>query len=152
MALAWTPSPSISLALLGGPQEMSATPLCSGSCCASVDVAGMKDPSYFPMDKIKSSESTLEAPSTVHGLLRSLPLAMPGCSFCPSPPSIASQGNHLFSESLLSGTHKETLPHVLPAAAVGLCLRPEFLFSHNCLGMAENLGVSRPASRCYFSS
>lgn len=41
VALAWTPSPSISLALLGGPQEMSATPLCSGSCCASVDVAGI---------------------------------------------------------------------------------------------------------------
>lgn len=36
-------------------------------------------------------------------------------------------------------------------AAVGPCLRLTF-YSHNCLGMAENLGVSSPASRCYFSS
>lgn len=53
----------------------------------------------------------------MHGLLKSLPLAMPSCSSCPASPrphQHCLSGKPLvlrsLSKSLLSGTHKETPP------------------------------------------
>lgn len=82
----------------------------------------------------------------MHALLRSLPLAMPGCSSCPAlshrPPSIASQGNHLSSDPCLrvcfqglTGRHS----HVPPACSSRAVPEAYILFSHNCLGMARTL-------------
>lgn len=143
------PFSSTSPALLGDSQGMSATPLCSGSHSANVNRAVIED-----LGKRESSESTLEAPSTV---LRSLRFLAPSHALLRFllPTSIASQGNHLSSDPCLRGCFQgfpRRPPHVLPACSSWAVPHAHILFSHNCLRMAQDPGVSSLALWCCSSS